>query len=121
MNLRDAKRYDIGVGHLAGREAKIFLDSSCQLQGECLVSTGRRRQIQSLRGGNNKWFVVYESYQRRKCIPSPKGYHEAKPGEEKDAAVDVDGVQKRDGLGFMAGRVHLRDGVEVGELETHGG
>ena len=63
----------------------------------------------------------YESYQRRKCIPSPKGYHEAKPGKKEDAAVDVDGVKKWDGLGFMAGRVHLWDGVQVGELETHGG
>ena len=63
----------------------------------------------------------YESYQRREGIPSPKGYHEAKPGEKKDAAVDVDGVKKWNGSGFMAGRVHLWDGVQVGELETHGG
>lgn len=64
---------------------------------------------------------MYGPYQRRKGIPSPKGYHEAKPREEKDATVDVDGVKQWNGPGFMADRVHMRGAVQAGELETHDG
>jgi hypothetical protein len=70
--------------------------------------------------GTLRGWLFHESYQRRKGVPSPKGYHEAKPREKKDAAVNVNGVKQWNGPGFAAGRVHVWGGVQVGELETHG-
>ncbi len=32
------------------------------------------------------------AYQGWKCVPSPKCYHEAKPGEKENSSVDIDGV-----------------------------
>lgn len=61
------------------------------------------------------------SYQGWKCIPAPKRYHEAKPREEEDAAVDIDKVENRNGPGFAVDGVHVRADIQVGESERHAG
>jgi hypothetical protein len=65
------------------------------------------------------WSSCKAPYQRGKGVPGPKGDHEAEPGKEEDAPVDIDGVQDGHGPGLQGDRVDVRTGVEVREPEAH--
>lgn len=54
-----------------------------------------------------------DGQQRREGIPGPERRHEAKPREEENAAVHVDGVEDRDGPGLVVDWVEVRRPVEV--------
>ena len=59
------------------------------------------------------------AYQWRKGIPCPKRNHESEPGEEKDAAIWVERVERGYSPGLAVDRVHLRGRVQVRKLDTH--
>ena len=69
-----------------------------------------------IRGGSGD--VIY---QRNYGVPSPEGNHKAKPREEENSAVDVDGVEGRNCPGLAVDRVDLWVGIQMGEFERHCG
>lgn len=52
-------------------------------------------------------------YKWRKGVPSPKGNHEAEPGEEEDPAIDVPDIEERDGPSLSVDRIDLWGSPEM--------